>query len=119
MISCSSDVMTPGREGVSIGRKTNPRAPTLGFVQSVQVVHTKRVPQDQGQLGDLLSLLAKFQEGRLARALVEQIGYVLQGPAVVFRDGLDGRLLHVAGIERVDVAVGTGKAAVVLLLGDI
>lgn len=77
------------------------------------------MPQDKGKLRDLLALLAQFQQGRLAGALVEEIGYVLQGAAVVLRDRLDGRLLHVAGIERVDVAVGTGEAAVVLLLGDI
>lgn len=116
MISWRSDVMTPRRERVSLGGSGPWKA---GFAQSVQVVHTKRVPQDKGKLRDLLALLAELQQGRLAGALVEEIGYVLQCAAVVLRDRLDGRLLHVAGIERVDVAVGTGEAAVVLLLGDI
>lgn len=43
----------------------------------------KRMPQDQGELGDLLPLLTELEEGLLARVLVEQVGNVLHGATVI------------------------------------
>lgn len=41
------------------------------------------MPQDQGELWDLLTLLAELEEGLLAGVLVEQVGNVLHGATVV------------------------------------
>lgn len=80
--------------------------------------HTERVPQDEGQLRNLLALLAELEEGGLAGALVEQVGNVGHGASVVFRDVLMAVVLIVGGIlvaGRVGMIVG-GETAIVLLL---
>ena len=78
------------------------------------------MPQNQGQLGNLLSFLAKLQERALARVLVQQVGDVLQRPTVVLGHGrLESTLLGMGLGQDASGVVGAGNAVVVLLLGDI
>lgn len=78
---------------------------------------TKRVPQDEGKLWDLLALFAELQQGSLARVLVEQVGDVGHGAAVVLGYVVVAAILGMGG-EVVGVGMGAGDAVVVLLLGD-
>lgn len=85
------------------------------------------MPQDQSQLRDLLALLAELQQGSLPGVLVQQVGDVGQGAAIVLGDGVvDAAGAGILGtsavggrVEGVDVTVGVGagEAIVVLLLG--
>lgn len=80
----------------------------------------ERVPQNKGQLGHLLAFLTELQQGGLARALVEQVGDVVQGAAVVLRYVVEARVLDVHGrvlVRGGDIEMGTGHAAIVALLG--
>lgn len=78
------------------------------------------MPQDEGQLGNLLALLAQLEESGLAGVLVEQIGNIGHGAAVVLGDVVVGSILGVGG----DLAAADGRvaasseAAEVLLLLD-
>lgn len=78
----------------------------------------KGMPQDQRKLRDLLPLLAKLEEGLLARVLVEQVGNVLHSATVVLGHvGVVCRSVLVDGIEGVCMVRGRVDAAVVGLLG--
>lgn len=79
------------------------------------------MPEDQGQFGNLLSLLAKLQERGLPGVLVQQVGDVLQRPAVVVRDHrFNGIILRMGGSgEGIHIVMCAGHAVVVLLLGNI
>ena len=88
------------------------------------------MPEDKGQLWDLLPFLAKLEEGGLARVLTEEIGDVVEGATVILGDVLEARVLgmsgggggsssvgssgngHVAG----SIAVGVGETGKMLLL---
>lgn len=85
------------------------------------VILTERVPEDQGQFGDLLSLLAKLQQRSLPGIFIQQVGNVLKCTAVVVRDdGLNGIILRVGGGGKgVHIVVCAGQTVVVLLLGNI
>ena len=85
---------------------------------------TEGVPQDQGQLRDLLALLAELEQGLLPGGGTEQLGNPLDGAAVVLGElrvvgGQQAGLLlggdH-GGRGRVGIAQ-SGKAAEVLLVG--
>ena len=94
------------------------------------------MPQYERQLGDLLPLLAKLEEGGLARVLTEKVGDVAQGATVVLGDIFEPGVLDVATGRRSrssgggdgsgggghvagggGIVVGVGEAVVVLLLG--
>lgn len=80
---------------------------------------TKRVPQDQGKLRNLLALLAQLQKGLFAGALVQQIGNVGHGAAVVLGHvGIVGGRILVDGVEGVRMASGGGDTVEVSLLGS-
>lgn len=79
------------------------------------------MPEDQGQFGNLLSLLAELQERGLPGILIQQIGNILQCTAVVVRDHrLNGIILRMGGGgEGIHIVMCAGHAVVVLLLGNI
>src|SRR3569833_641457 len=119
MISWIRDVMTPvGQPSMSAPRHSCRRRSYETRRRARGRKRTKRVPQDQCQLGDLLSLLAELEEGGLARVLVEQVGDVAHGAAVVFRDGLQVAILGVGGGQGAGGIVRARDAAIVLLLGS-
>ena len=78
------------------------------------------MPEDEGELRNLLSLLAELKKSRLPCVLVEQIGNVSHRPTILLRDvvrrGSGSGILAVPGSEVVHIGVGTGQAVVVLLL---
>ena len=77
------------------------------------------MPENERELGNLLALLAELQERSLSGILIEQVGNVLEGAAVVLRNNrLEGILLCVAGGEGAHGVMGTGDAVVMLLLGN-
>lgn len=84
-----------------------------------QIRRTKRMPQDQGKLGHLFSLLAELQKGLLAGVLVEQVGDVGQGPAVILGDHLvlDTCFLMNGG-QGIRVIRGIGDSVIVRLLSS-
>lgn len=76
------------------------------------------MPQDQGELRNLLALLAQFQEGLLAGILVQQVGDVSHCAAIVLGHvGVIGSRVLVDGIERIRMAGRGGDAVEVSLLG--
>lgn len=80
---------------------------------------TEGMPENEGELWDLLPLLAEFQESSLAGVFVEEVGNVGHGAAVVFGDVIMGRLLGVGGELVADRVVGVGgETTEVLLLLD-
>lgn len=90
--------------------------------------HTKGVPQDQGELGDLFSLLAEFQKGLLTGVLVQQIGNVGHGAAVilghvgvvgsrVLMDSIEGIGMTGRGCDPVEVSLLGGGGGSSSLLG--
>ncbi len=77
--------MTPGGDCQHTDTRPHREKPPFVAPKGKPSYPTKRVPQNQGQLWDLLPLLGELQQCGLARVLVEEIGNVLQGPAVVLR----------------------------------
>ena len=88
--------------------------------QRAALRHTERVPQNQRELGNLFSLFTELQERALARVLVQEIGNVLQRPAVVLGHGrLEGIVLGMGLGHDAGGIVRAGNAIVVLLLSDV
>ena len=78
------------------------------------------MPEDEGQLWDLLPLLTEFKQSRLPRILIEQIGNVRHRPAILLRHVAVRRSSRRSGILAVATTsaevVDVGQAAVMLLL---
>ena len=114
--------MTPGRESLLARVRTHGTCRARecrAAPRGAETRRTERMPQDQGELGHLLPLLAQLQQGGLARVLVEQVGDVLQRAAVVLgHRGLERVVLGVGLGQGAETVVGAGEAVVVLLLSD-
>lgn len=80
-------------------------------------IHTKRVPENQGELGHLLTLLAELKQGRFTRCFVQQVSNVLEGTAVIFGHGsIKVILLRMGSSQGIYRVVGGRYSVVVLLL---
>lgn len=76
------------------------------------------MPQDQGKLGDLLTLLAQLEEGLLAGVLVEEVCDVGHGTTVVLGHvGVVGARVLVDGVEGIRMAGRRSDTVEVGLLG--
>lgn len=75
------------------------------------------MPQDQGELRNLLALFTQFQKGLLAGVLVQQIGNIRHSTAVVLGHvWVIGCGVLVDGIEGIRMTGGSGDAVEVSLL---
>ncbi len=88
---------------------------------SRDMLPTKRVPQDQGQLRHLFALLAELEQGRLSGAAVHELGDPAQDAAILVADAVlqRGRRRSLAAVAvqvvRQDVVVGRDAVIVMLL----
>lgn len=86
------------------------------------------MPQDQGELGDLFSLLAELQESLLTGIFIQEIGNVGHGAAVVLghvrvvgsrilMDGIESVGMTGRGCDPVEVSLLGGSSSSSSLLG--
>lgn len=78
------------------------------------------MPEDQGELGDLFPLLTQLEKRSLTRVLVQEVGDILHGTAVVLGDILgETGFLSVGRGQSANRVVSSRYPVIVLLLRSI